>query len=87
MPASYHGCLGTSATECAPIIADARKSGRLEPPNPRRDELPRICSNGRQLREVSLESLQALRAANDPSVLFARNGMLVAVVPNENNAW
>lgn len=53
-----------------------------KPPS-RRGELPRICSNGRQLRDISNDALRALQAANDPSELFARSGMMVAVIRDE----
>jgi len=46
-------------------------------------KLPRICSNGRQLRDISDEALKALQAANNPPVLFARSGQMVAVVKDE----
>jgi hypothetical protein len=45
--------------------------------------LPRICCNGRQLREMSGEALAALQQANVPPSLFARSGSMVAVVRNE----
>jgi hypothetical protein len=45
--------------------------------------LPRICCNGRQLRDISAEALAALQEANDPPVLFARGGLMVAVVQDE----
>ncbi|MGD0777415.1 MAG: hypothetical protein ABSC05_31745 [Candidatus Solibacter sp.] len=50
---------------------------------PRRQPLPGICSNGRQLRDISNDALRALQAANDPPSLFARSGIMVAVGPNE----
>jgi hypothetical protein len=45
--------------------------------------LPRICSNGRQLRDISNDALRALQAANEPPELFVRSGMMVAIVRNE----
>ncbi|MFL6450446.1 MAG: hypothetical protein ACJ746_22610 [Bryobacteraceae bacterium] len=45
--------------------------------------LPRICSNARQLREMSDEALAALQLGNEPPTLFARSGSMVAVVRNE----
>src|SRR5215472_5820943 len=45
--------------------------------------LPRICSNGRQLRDISHDALRALLARNKPPVLFVRSGMMVAIVRNE----
>jgi hypothetical protein len=59
--------------------------GRISPwpqPGPA-GELPRICVNGRQLRDISDEALTALQAANDPPMLFARSGMMVAVIADE----
>jgi Bifunctional DNA primase/polymerase, N-terminal len=47
--------------------------------------LPRICSNGRQLRDISNDALGALRAANDPPELFARSGMMVAIIRDEKH--
>src|SRR5439155_24889146 len=41
-------------------------------PGPR--ELPRICCNGRQLRDKSADALAALQWANDPPELFVRGG-------------
>jgi hypothetical protein len=46
-------------------------------------ELPRICSNGRQLRDISWDALHALQAVNDPPELFVRGGMMAAIVPDE----
>jgi len=45
--------------------------------------LPRICSNGRQLRDISRDALRALQARNNPPVLFVRGGMMVAIVLDE----
>lgn len=42
--------------------------------------LPRICSNGRQLRDKSADAIAALHAANDPPMLFARSGRIAVVV-------
>jgi hypothetical protein len=47
------------------------------------EELPAICVNGRQLRDVSAEALDALQAANIPPVLYARGSLIVAIVLNE----
>jgi len=41
--------------------------------------LPEIRVNGRQLRDVSAEALEALNAANDPAKVFARAGTVVRV--------
>ena len=48
-------------------------------------ELPRICCNGRQLRAISADALAALQGVNDPPELFARSGMMVAVIRNEEH--
>jgi hypothetical protein len=45
--------------------------------------LPRICSNGRQLRDISSDALRALQDCNEPPVLFVRGGMMVAIVRDE----
>jgi primase-polymerase (primpol)-like protein len=52
-------------------------------PSSRHGELPRICSNGRQLRDISNDALRALQSANDPPELFARTGMMVAIIRDE----
>src|SRR6266446_1412229 len=44
-----------------------------------RGELPDIRVNGRELREISAEALEAVVAANDPAKLFARAGSVVRV--------
>jgi hypothetical protein len=41
--------------------------------------LPEIRVNGRELRDVSAEALEAVNAANDPAKLFARAGVVVRV--------
>ena len=46
----------------------------------KRGELPRICCNGRQLRDKSADAIAALKAANDPPMLFARAGNLAVIV-------
>lgn len=45
--------------------------------------LPRICSNGRQLRDISRDALRALQDWNEPPVLFVRSGLMVAIVRDE----
>ena len=45
--------------------------------------LPRICSNGRQLRDISRDELRALQDRNNPPVLFVRGERMVAIVLNE----
>jgi putative DNA primase/helicase len=52
-------------------------------PNKTLGRLPSICCNGRQLRDISAEALGALQQANDPPVLFARSGSMVAVIEDE----
>jgi hypothetical protein len=54
-------------------------------PSPKHGDRPRICCNGRQLPEVSQNALQALQAANVPPVLFARTGMMVAIIRDEKD--
>jgi len=41
--------------------------------------LPEIRANGRELRDVSAEALEAINAANSPANLFARAGTVVRV--------
>jgi hypothetical protein len=52
-------------------------------PSLRCGELPRICCNGRPFPEITSEAPGALQAANDPPVLFARSGTMVAVSTDE----
>jgi len=47
--------------------------------------LPEIWVGARQLPAISAEALSALQAANEPPVLFARGGRMVAVVCDERN--
>jgi len=65
--------------------SDAQAATDPASPSKVRGELPRICANGRQLRDISSEALRALQAANDPPVLFARSGMMVAVIRDEKH--
>jgi len=66
---------------------------RRSPPAPRParhvgevvSALPEIWVGARQLPAIAAESLAALQAANDPPVLFARGGRMVAVVRDERN--
>jgi len=62
---------------------DEQAGGNAPKPPCRRGELPRICSNGRQLRDISNDALRALQDTNDPPELFARSGMMVAVIRDE----
>jgi hypothetical protein len=65
----------------AQVLAEAREADPAPGPaggagaggNP----LPRIVWNDRQLRDVTGEALDAVRAANDPPRLFRRSGLLV----------
>jgi hypothetical protein len=50
----------------------------------KRDELPKIVVNNRQLPEVTAEAIAALAARNDPPEVFVRTGRLVRVRENEN---
>ena len=52
--------------------------------NPRRSGLPNIQASDRQLRDVSRESLAALRAFNNPPSIFVRAGKPVCVHKEEN---
>lgn len=63
----------------------ARAGANLASLSSGRGKWPRICANGRQLRDISNDALRALQAANDPLVLFARSGMLVAVIRDERH--
>lgn len=46
--------------------------------------MPEIRVNGRELRDVSAEALEAVNAANDPQRLFARTGAVVRVDRGED---
>ena len=46
---------------------------------------PKIRVNGRYLREVTDDTLEAIRLANDPAEMFIRSGALVRVVEDENS--
>lgn len=48
-----------------------------------RGNLPIIPTRGRPFRDISTDALEALRKANDPPVLFARSGSIVAVAEDE----
>lgn len=48
-----------------------------------KERLPRICVTNRHLRDISDESMAALRMGNEPPLLFARGGLMVAVRRNE----
>ena len=50
----------------------------------RRDELPKIVVNNRQLPEVTAEAIEALAAHNNPPEIFVRAGRLVRVREDEN---
>ena len=50
----------------------------------RRDELPKIVVNNRQLPEVTAEAIEALASHNDPPEIFVRAGRLVRVREDEN---
>jgi hypothetical protein len=61
----------------------AAPGGRAEP-NPSSCGLPEIRVNGRELRDVSAEALEAVNAANNPAKLFARAGAIVRVDHTED---
>ncbi len=50
-----------------------------------RTNLPSIETNNRPLRDISTESLSAVRQANDPPVLFVRSGELVHISVDEHD--
>jgi len=50
----------------------------------KRDNLPTIVVNNRQLPEVTAEAIEALAAHNDPPEIFVRAGRLVRVREDEN---
>jgi hypothetical protein len=50
----------------------------------KRDDLPTIVVNNRQLPEVTAEAIEALAASNDPPEIFVRAGRLVRVREDEN---
>jgi hypothetical protein len=66
-----------------------QRSPLAPPPVPgltqRADALLKICVGARQLPAITAEALAALQAANEPPVLFARSGRMVAVVRDEQN--
>jgi putative DNA primase/helicase len=47
--------------------------------------MPGVCCNGRQLPDISNDALRALQAANDPPDLFARSGMIAAIIRDERH--
>jgi hypothetical protein len=71
--------LPRSSDAAVPLTGDSsvRHGGGYRVP------LPRICSNGRQLRDISRDALRALQDRNSPPVLFVRGGTIVAIVLNE----
>ena len=50
----------------------------------RRDELPKLIVNNRQLPDVTAEAIEALAARNDPPEIFVRAGRLVRIREDEN---
>jgi hypothetical protein len=52
----------------------------------KRDELPKIVVNNRQLPEVTAEAIEALAGHNDPPEIFVRGGRLVRVREDENGS-
>jgi hypothetical protein len=52
--------------------------------HPRRSGLPNIQANDRQLRDVTRESMAALRAFNTPPSIFVRAGKPVCIYKEEN---
>src|SRR5262245_19146728 len=59
-------------------IPDIRAVGVSKPPAASVG-LPEIRVNGRELRDVSAEALEALNASNNPARLFVRAGAVVRV--------
>ena len=52
----------------------------------KRDDLPKIVVNNRQLPEVTAEAIEALAAHNNPPAIFVRAGRLVRVREDENGS-
>jgi hypothetical protein len=52
----------------------------------KRDELPKIVVNNRQLPEVTAEAIEALAGHNDPPEVFVRAGRLVRVREDEKGS-
>jgi hypothetical protein len=52
----------------------------------KRDDLPKIVVNNRQLPDVTAEAIDALAAHNDPPEIFVRAGRLVRVREDENGS-
>ena len=61
----------------------ALKAAQLTGRKRARGPLPEILVTDRPLRDVSRDAIAALRAANDPPVLFVRSGLMVHVVADE----
>jgi len=62
-----------------------RERDRARATAPRTSVLPPINTSNRQLREISGESLAALRQANDPPQLFIRSGEMVYIGIDEES--
>jgi hypothetical protein len=65
--------------EWLPDLSPETDVRALPKPTPAGCGLPEIRTNGRELRDVSAEALEAVKAANDPAQLFARAGSVVRV--------
>jgi hypothetical protein len=65
------------------FVVPPGRNGDREPGDARRDGLPVIVVNNRELRDVSSEAIVALQRSNGPPRLFARSGEMVHVVCDE----
>jgi len=66
------------------VLASLNSAFSQEPHAARRVDLPEVVVNGRQLSDISDESLRVLVEANEPPTLFCRNGDKVTVRSDEN---
>jgi hypothetical protein len=74
------------------IVDELERNGRNERARvtfgggTKRDDLPKIVVNNRQLPDVTAEAIEALSARNDPPEIFVRAGRLVRVREDENGS-
>jgi hypothetical protein len=74
--------LGWNSAEVLAAMRAAKPFGVS--PGKESGALPRLRVSGRELREISGETLDAVRAANDPPKLFSRAGSVVRVDSGED---
>jgi len=76
--------MSSVAADWLPEVTAGAEDAIRSKPNDHRTGLPEIRVNGRELRDVSAEALEAVSAANDPAKLFARAGGVVRVDHDED---